>query len=325
MADLTLAAVQLASLSTHRDLEARKSENLARVEGYIDAIAGLNPTVELVAFPELCIPGADPVNFAALAESIPGPLTERICDKARRAGVWLVPGTLLELGRNGKIYNTAILVSPDGEIEMKYRKVCVPYPLEPSSPGEGFPVFEIPGKGKIGMMICSDGHWPEVARSLALNGAELILKPTLQPHWIGGARNHDDIAVTRAVENQLYLVSVNQPTPVGMGRTLAVDPEGRTIETLGESEAFTVLRISFDEVRRVREHGSFGMFCFLKMLREFSEAGLPLEEIYRQGVANAPVFSTLHSPSPRTPDQIRRPDNAAASVAGNPVPEGIPM
>jgi formamidase len=307
MADLNLAAVQLASLSVNPDLRIRKSENLARMEWYVDTIVGLNPAVDLVAFPELCIPGADPVNFAGLAESIPGELTDRICEKAKRCGVWLIPGTLLELGRDGNVYNTALLVSPDGKIEMKYRKICVPYPLEPSASGEILPVFEIPGKGKIGLMICTDGHWPEVARSLALNGAELIVKPTLQPHWIGGVRNHDDIAVTRATENQLYLVSVNQPAPMGMGHTIAVDPEGRTLEALGECESFTMIEVRFDEVRRVREYGSFGIFCFLKMLREFTEAGVPLDAVYRNGVSRAPIYASLSGSAPKAPVAIRRP------------------
>ena len=162
-------------------------------------------------------------------------------------------------------------------------------------------------------MICSDGHFPEVARTLALKGAELILKPTLQPPWIGGARNHDEIAVTRASENQLYLVSVNQPSPMGMGHTMAVDPEGRTLEKLEDSEAFLMIRIDFDEVRRVREQGSFGMFCFLKMLKEFVEAGVPLEEIYRKGVAKAPVFSTFRHPAPRTPAELRRGQEGSAT------------
>ncbi len=60
---------------------------------------------------------------------------------------------------------------------MKYRKIFIPRPMEPSKPGREFPVYEAEGIGKIALMICADAHVPEVSHNLALNGAELVLKP----------------------------------------------------------------------------------------------------------------------------------------------------
>lgn len=302
-----VAMVQVASSSMNPDLEARKLEHWAHMSFYLDQLSALNPTVDLIVFPELFLNGADPYNWNALGETIPGPATERFCKKAAELGKWLCPGSMIEVrpGVEGT-YNTALLISPEGEIVLNYSKVFVPYPLEPSLPGNEFPVYEIPGVGKVGLMICSDGHTPEVARNLALNGAELILKPTFQGFWIGGLRNLVPFTQVRAVENQCYIVSVNQATPMGMGHSMICDPEGRIVEELESAESFTIVNLNLDEVRRSREQGFAGCFPLLKMLRDAKEQGLPLDECYQRGIANAPVYETLAGPAPKTPDQIAR-------------------
>ncbi len=304
---LNMALVQIASPSMHPDLNQRKRENFAKMEFYIDMIFNANPSMDLIAFPELYINGIDIINWFNMAESIPGPITELFCAKAKQYKKWLVPGSIIEKGNNpGEAYNSALLISPEGEIVMKYRKVFVPYPLEPSTPGDQFPVYEIPGICKVGFMICSDGHWPEAARNLVLKGAEVIIKPTLQGHWIGGTRNHTEIAVTRAVENQCYLVSINQPSPLGMGDSLAVDPEGRIIERLGSSESFTMVYLNIEELRRIREMGFAGMFSFIKMLKELKEMGRPVDECYTRGLTEAPIYQTFKNPNPKTPAEIKK-------------------
>ena len=307
MSYLNVAMVQIASPSSNPDLELRKKENYEKLAYYVDMIAFMNPAVDLIVFPELYLTGADPVYWYQTAEPIPGPMTDLLCAKAKEHGKWLVPGSIFETSEvDGEAYNTAPLISPDGEIVMKYRKVFIPYPLEPSTPGCEFPVYEIPGIGKIGIMICADGHYPEAARNLALNGAEVIIKPTYQGDWIGGVRNNLPFAITRAVENQCFLVSVNHPSPMGMGYSVAVDPEGRIIEELGDTESFTFVSLNLDEVRRAREYGFLGMFGFLKMLKDFKERGLNVDKCYQDGIENAPVFSDLKLPYARTPDQIRK-------------------
>ncbi|GED31124.1 MULTISPECIES: carbon-nitrogen hydrolase family protein [Brevibacillus] len=307
MSYLNLALVQIASPSTNPDLEARKRENYEKLAYYVDTIAGMNPAVDLIAFPELYLNGLDPVNWLQMAETIPGPLTDLLCEKAKQHKKWLAPGSLQERAENSdEAYNTAILISPEGEIVMKYRKVFIPYPLEQSKPGSDFPVYEIPNIGKVGFMICADGHYPEAARNLALKGAEVIIKPTLQGDWIGGTRNNLPIAITRAIENQCFVVSINHPNPIGMGHSVAVDPEGRIIEELGDSESFTIVYLNLDEVRRVRENGSLGMFGFLKMLKGFKESGIEVDECYAADLTKAAVYQTLQKPYPKTPADIEK-------------------
>src|SRR5689334_17596504 len=109
---------------------------------------------------------------------IPGPLTERLGALARAAGVWLVPGSVWEKTAEG-IYNTALVLSPDGRLVTTYRK-CFPWqPYETSRPGRSVVTFEIPGVGRIGLAICHDGAFPEIFRQLAWDGAEAVLQPVL--------------------------------------------------------------------------------------------------------------------------------------------------
>ncbi|OCA87197.1 carbon-nitrogen hydrolase family protein [Pseudobacillus wudalianchiensis] len=307
MSYLNMAIVQVASPSMSQDLEQRKEKNLEKMMEYIDQVCFVNPTIDLIAFPELYLNGLEAVYWKEMAEPIPnGPMVQELIEKAKQINKWLVPGSFFELGENGSVYNTAILISPQGEIVLKYRKVFIPYPLEPSTPGNEFPVFEIPNIGKVGFLICADGHYPEAARNLALKGAEVIIKPTLQGEWIGGLRNHTPVAITRAIENQCFVVSINHPSPIGMGNSVAVDPEGRIIEELGIAESFTFVHLNLEEVRRVRENGSCGMFGFLKMLKEFKEAGCNVDECYEDGIENAEVYKNLSFPHAKTPDQITR-------------------
>lgn len=307
MSYLNMAIIQIASPSIHPDPEEKKKENLEKMIGYIDQVCFMNPTIDLIAFPELYLNGIEPVKWREMAERIPdGPLTKKLSLKAQQVNKWIAPGSFFELGDDGNVYNTAILISPEGKVTLKYRKVFIPYPLEPSTPGNEFPVFEIPNIGKVGFLICADGHYPESARNLVLKGAEVIIKPTLQGEWIGGLRNHTPVAITRAIENQCFVVSINQPSPIGMGNSIAIDPEGRIIEELGIAESFTFVSLNLEEVRRVRENGSLGMFGFLKMLKEFKEAGCHVDECYEKGISNAEVYKNLSFPHPRTPDQLAK-------------------
>ena len=132
------------------------------------------------------------------AEPIPGPSTEYFGKLADEHDLYIVVG-LTE--RDGAvIYNTSVMMGPDGEMAGKYRKVCLPREeIEGGvTPGSDYPVFDTKF-GKVGMMICWDVHFPEVARELANNGAEIIAMPI----WGGNPR----LAAARAIENQIYLIT----------------------------------------------------------------------------------------------------------------------
>jgi predicted amidohydrolase len=302
---VNIAMLQIASTSMNPDLEARKREHWGKMAWYVDTMFHINPNIDVVVAPELYIDGLDPMNLAALGETIPGPLTDLFCAKAAEYGFWFVPGSMIEVvpGEEG-FYNTTMLISPQGEIVLKHRKMFIPRPMEPSKPGREFAVYEAPGIGRVGLMICADAHVPEVARNLTMLGAELILKPALQPAWIGNVRNLVPIVQTRAIENQCFVVSVNHPAPVAMGHSCICDPDGRILDELEESDSFIMTTINMEDVRHMREQGFLGCFPFLKMLKTFTAQGVPFDACYTGDICKAPLFRELQGDAPMTPEEF---------------------
>jgi predicted amidohydrolase len=137
-------------------------------------------------------------KYHEVAEPIPGPSTEYFGQLAKKHNLYLVPG-LLE--RDGHlVYNVAVLIGPDGKVIGKYRKVCLPRgEVEGGlAPGSDYPVFAT-RFGKVGLMVCYDGFFPEVARELTNRGAEVIAWPVWGCNPL--------LARARACENHVYLVS----------------------------------------------------------------------------------------------------------------------
>jgi formamidase len=207
-----------------------------------------------------------------LAVDIPGPLTDRVCALARANELWLVPGSVYERAADGGVHNTAVAISPDGEIVISYRK-CFPWqPYEDSVPGTRLVTFEIPGVGTIGLAICHDGAFPEVFRALAWMGAEVVLQPTLTTTIDRDAELV--LARANAIANQLYVVNVNASGPTALGRSVIVDPEGLVRVQAGAGEELITDVLDLDAVTRVREHGSFGIN---RLLEQFDRIGPTLE------------------------------------------------
>jgi predicted amidohydrolase len=153
---------------------------------------------DLAVLPETLTHTNTGLTYADAAESVPGPSTEYFSSLAQQHQLHLVVG-LLERAEH-VVYNVAVLIGPQGEIIGKYRKVCLPRPeVEMGiTPGSDYPVFET-RFGKVGMMICYDGFFPEVARELANRGAEVIAFPV--------AGCNPLLAAARACENHAYVVS----------------------------------------------------------------------------------------------------------------------
>jgi predicted amidohydrolase len=137
-------------------------------------------------------------DVAVLAEPVPGPSSEYFSELAEKHRVHMV-FSLYE--RSGHlVYNTAVLLGPEGTLLGKYRKVCLPHAevAKGIAPGNEFPVFDT-AIGKVGMMVCYDGFFPEVARELSNCGAEIIAWPV----W--GC--NPGLAQARACENHVFVVS----------------------------------------------------------------------------------------------------------------------
>ena len=133
-----------------------------------------------------------------VAEPIPGPSTEYFGRLAKKHDLYIVPGLYERVGH--LIFNSAVLIGPDGKVVGKYHKVTLPRDeiVWGVAPGHEYPVFRT-RFGKVGLMVCYDGFFPEVARQLTIRGAEVIAWPV----W--GC--NPDLAKARATENHVYLVS----------------------------------------------------------------------------------------------------------------------
>lgn len=245
----------------------------------------------MLLFPELYLTGDDPFApgehagyMEKIAEPVPGPLTERIGSVAARARKWICAGSIFERGRAGRIYNTALVFDPKGTLVVAYRKLFPWAPFETTTPGDRpAPVFDVPSVGRLGVMICYDGSFPEVARGLALQGAELILHPTLTTT----ADREQELIMARAnaISNQCFVMNVNAVPSFGGGRSIGVDPEGHVMFELGQTEEFAVVVADLDRVSQVREHGTGGLN---RLLAQVEEAPKAVFEPYRRLLGRRP-------------------------------------
>jgi formamidase len=235
---------------------------LARFERDVRTLRSTFEGLELVVAPELhlmaLLPllGESGLSESELAIDVPGELSERLGALARETGLWLIPGSVYERTPDG-VANTALVLSPTGELVASYRK-CFPWqPYETTQPGTQTVCFDIDGSGRFGIAICHDGAFPEIFRSLAWQGAEAIFQVTLT-----GTSDRDAetvIARANAIVNQVAVVNVNAAAPVGNGRSLVIDPEGAVRYEAGTAEEVVTAVLDLDQVQRVRERGSFGI------------------------------------------------------------------
>jgi len=235
-----------------------RAATLARFERDVRALRSTFDGLELVVAPELHLMALPPLleEEQELAVDVPGELTERVGALARETGLWLVPGSVYERVADG-VANTAVVLSPSGELVASYRK-CFPWqPYETSVPGTRTVCFDIDGVGRFGLAICHDGVFPEVFRSLAWQGAEAIFQVTLT-----GTSDRDAetvVARANAYVNQVAIVNVNAAAPVGNGRSLVIDAEGTIRYEAGGAEEVLTTVLDLDAVALVRERGAFGI------------------------------------------------------------------
>jgi len=253
----------------------------------VHTLASIAPAVDLHVFPEYYLTGMGSYGtpmpsgyLERVAEPVPGPLTDKIGKLARRTGKWIVPGSFVE--RDGdNLHNTAVAISPDGELVARYRKLFPWMPYEQSVPGDEHVTFDIPGIGRFGLAICYDGWVPEIMRTLAWMGAEVILQPT----YTRTADRPQELllAQANAIANQVYVVNPNVGQLFGTGRSVVVDPEGRVLAEGGSGEEFLTLFLDLDLVATIREHGTAGLNALWKQLRAAPPPFPPAIHGYAQG------------------------------------------
>jgi predicted amidohydrolase len=243
---------------------ADKEVNIASALELIDRAAAAG--ARLVALPEVWAYLGPGEGNRPSAESIPGPITDRLVKRAQRHGIYIHGGSILEVtdGDPG-MYNSAFVIDPNGNIIAKYRKIHV-YDVDLAggesyresatvTPGDEIVVTEIDGL-PVGLATCYDLRFPELFRILALRGAKAIILPaaftmtTGKDHW-------ETLIRARAIENQVYMIATAQsgmhpPGDWCYGRSMIVDPWGTVIATAPDGVGVTSTVIQPVRVESVR-------------------------------------------------------------------------
>jgi predicted amidohydrolase len=194
---------------------------------------------DLIVLPETLTQTSTGLSYADCAESIPGPSTKYFGGLARKHHCYIVAG-LVERDRH-LVYNVAVLLGPEGEVVGKYRKMCLPRGEVSAgiAPGHEYPVFTT-RFGKVGLMVCYDGFFPEVARRLANNGAEVIAFPV--------AGCNPALVSARACENHVYIVSSTYTNADSNWMLTAVfDHKGDTLVRAKEWGSVVVAEVDLDQ------------------------------------------------------------------------------
>ncbi|WPU10395.1 carbon-nitrogen hydrolase family protein [Pseudarthrobacter oxydans] len=227
----------------------------------VKAALEAQPHSKLVVFPELHLfgDGNPDLQRAEIlqesAEPLDGPRVKELKQLAKDLNIWLVPGSVCERGPEGQLFNTQLVLSPEGELAGYYRKIFPWRPFEPYDPGDRFTTVDLPGIGRVGLNICYDAWYPEVSRQLAWMGAEVILNvvKTTTPD----RKQELILAKANAIVNQVFMVSVNCAGPTGQGKSIIVDPEGNTLaEAPDDAPRLLTAELDLAAVDRVRTHGT---------------------------------------------------------------------
>lgn len=258
MREVTVAAVQM------RPVLNEMEENLVRMADYIIKICG-SQKVDIIVFPELITTGYEcGVRFTDLAQRIPGASVNVLAQRAAEFGVYVAFGMPAKEKVESIIFNSAVLIGPDGELIGDYRKVHLKGEERMTfRAGFRYPIFETKF-GNIGLLLGYDLAFPEAARTLALDGAELIL---VSANW-EKPRNEEwrTFVMARAFENSCFIAAANRVgedvTYSFIGDSMIVGPRGQTLASLaGEidpktnepAEGYALARIDLYDVRRNRE------------------------------------------------------------------------
>jgi predicted amidohydrolase len=250
MREITVATVQMTPALGQME------ENLVKMGEFIRRIATEQP-VNLIIFPELATTGYEVgPRFPHMAQIVPGPAVNIIGQRAAEYGVHVAFGIVTKEKVESIIYDSAILIGPDGEVVGQYQKVHL-RGEERMAFRAGYRIVPFQADfGSVGLMVGWDLAFPEVARSLVLEGAELLAvlanwEQPLQDEWRTYLR-------ARAYENAVYVAAANrvgeEPSYTFFGQSAIVGPQGRVRAAIDEPiEGYAVAKFDLDEIRRQRE------------------------------------------------------------------------
>ncbi len=212
---------------------------------------------KFVVLPEYFSIGGGSDGCDVLAEPVPGYTVERLMDISKNNGVYIC-GSMLE-GTEDHVYNTAIFTSPDGELIATYRKMHLFMDEQDNICAGDETVVVETEYGKIGLMICYDAIFPEVARDLGSKGAELILVPS---NWPDPFKPQWQLATSaRALDNQVWLAAANcigaDDKFTYFGNSRIVAPTGVPVDECGDEEEISISTVRMDTIDEFKETVNF--------------------------------------------------------------------
>jgi predicted amidohydrolase len=239
-------------------------ENLEKMSDLVAKITG-QQKVDLIVFPELITTGYEcGVRFTDLAQRVPGSAVNIMAQRASEFGVHIAFGLPTKEKVESILFSSVVFIGPDGELIGDYRKVHLKGEERMAfRPGYRYPVFECQF-GMVGLLLGYDLAFPEAARSLTLDGAELLI---VCANW---EKPHRDewrtYVLARAYENALFVAAANRVgddvTYSFFGDSMIVGPRGQVFATLADevdpktnepAEGYCVARVDLGEVRQRRE------------------------------------------------------------------------
>jgi predicted amidohydrolase len=243
-----------------------KEQNVEKAEEMLEQLLALDLRPQFVCLPEMFSYTPDLKDeFEAIdkvAEEIDGPIQRMFSAYARKLEAHIITGSYIQK-RDGKHYNTSLLIAPDGDVMANYSKTHLfdtPDFKESwfITPGDRFVAVDTPCC-RIGMIICYDIRFPELLRTLALEGAELIFCPAAFPiaGLSPGSDHWETLTRAAALQNMVYLVAVNQ---IGFkspfyyfGRSVIVDPWGIELAKAANKECIISAELDLDYLRQMRK------------------------------------------------------------------------
>jgi predicted amidohydrolase len=216
---------------------------------------------DLVCFPELTITGYyNHVEIAALAQPLPGPLSERLSKLALSSRLIVLAG-LVEQNPHGQPFATHCVFWPDGRMD-RYRKLhLAPNEAAFFSAGDEIPVFNSP-QASFGIQLCYDGHFPELSTAMAAKGAHILFLPHASPRGDAASKHQSWLRhlPARAYDNGVFVVACNQWGENGKGlvfpgNAMVIAPSGNILaKQVTDGQGMLVVDLSAADLQTVRSH-----------------------------------------------------------------------
>ena len=238
----------------------KKEDNLKKILSYISKAAAKNATI--CTFPEFMMfytnSSQTPKQLASLSETINGNFVTTIAKSAKDNHIQVIGSFYEKSRKKDRVYDTSFIIDKSGKIISTYRKIHLYDALgfrESDKMASGSKIAK-PVKtsiGKIGMMICYDLRFPEMSRSLAVAGSEVLVAPSA---WVKGNMKEEHwitINKTRAIENGCYVIAPDQVGNIYCGRSLVVDPYGKILLDMKKKQGIGYVNIDLDKVKQTQK------------------------------------------------------------------------